>query len=274
MKVLLCCIARLENRYIREFVEHYKNLGVDNICLYDNNFDGEEDFNDVLSDYINSGYVILKDFRNKKYAQFAAYNDCYSTYKKEYDWIMFFDIDEFLDLAKHGDIKEFLRQDKFNEYNAVHIKWIIFDDNDIIYDDGGSVVNRFTRVAKGTDSKYMEKENSHVKTILRGNLDCLVFDNPHAAKGHHTYKACDVEGTPRGFTSFFSNCQSTEAVLHHYTTKTVDEYITKIKRGSATRPRDYQMYIDKFFGVNIPTKEKIDIILDSTGVDMSHLIKP
>jgi hypothetical protein len=43
MKTLLCCIGKGENKYAREFVEHYKNIGVTNICLYDNNDDDGED---------------------------------------------------------------------------------------------------------------------------------------------------------------------------------------------------------------------------------------
>jgi len=35
--VCLCTLAKLENKYIREFVNHYKNYGVDKIYLYDNN---------------------------------------------------------------------------------------------------------------------------------------------------------------------------------------------------------------------------------------------
>ena len=47
MKTLLCCIGRRENDYIREFVEYNKVLGFTNICLYDNNYNGEEDFHEV-----------------------------------------------------------------------------------------------------------------------------------------------------------------------------------------------------------------------------------
>ena len=61
MKTLVCSIGRLENKYIREWVEYYKNLGFTNIVLYDNNYDGEEHFEDVIGDYIESGFVILKD---------------------------------------------------------------------------------------------------------------------------------------------------------------------------------------------------------------------
>ena len=47
LKVCLCTLGKNENRYIREFVEFYKNYNVDQIYLYDNNdIDGER-FEDV-----------------------------------------------------------------------------------------------------------------------------------------------------------------------------------------------------------------------------------
>ena len=36
-KVALCAIGIMENQYVAEFVNHYKNLGFDKIFLYDNN---------------------------------------------------------------------------------------------------------------------------------------------------------------------------------------------------------------------------------------------
>jgi hypothetical protein len=41
-----------KNKYIREFVEHYKNYGVDKIFLYDNNELNGERFEEVINDYI------------------------------------------------------------------------------------------------------------------------------------------------------------------------------------------------------------------------------
>lgn len=57
MNVAVCCIGRFENRYIREYVEHYKSIGVDKIFIYDNNYDGEEHFEDVINDHIESGFI-------------------------------------------------------------------------------------------------------------------------------------------------------------------------------------------------------------------------
>ena len=82
MRTLLCAIGRLENRYIREWVEWHQNIGFTNIVLYDNNYDREDEFNDVIGDYVADGFVILKDYRNRKDCQFAAYNECYEEYGK------------------------------------------------------------------------------------------------------------------------------------------------------------------------------------------------
>ena len=94
MKTLLCCIGRKENRYVRDWVEYHKSLGITNIYLMDNNYDGEEDFREVINDYIDNGYVILKDCKNKKSHQLKGYTECYETYGNDYDWIIFIDIDE------------------------------------------------------------------------------------------------------------------------------------------------------------------------------------
>ena len=74
MKVALCAIGRLENNYIREWVEHYKMLGFNHIFLYDNNYDGEEHFEDVIGDYIDSGFVDVINYRNKQVCQIKAYD--------------------------------------------------------------------------------------------------------------------------------------------------------------------------------------------------------
>ena len=52
VKVCLCTLGKKENNYIREFVEHYKKLGVDKIFLYDNNDLNDENFNIILNEYI------------------------------------------------------------------------------------------------------------------------------------------------------------------------------------------------------------------------------
>ena len=54
LKICLCTLGKMENKYAREFVEHYKRYGVDKIFIYDNNDIKGEKFDLVLSDYIKN----------------------------------------------------------------------------------------------------------------------------------------------------------------------------------------------------------------------------
>ena len=56
-QVCICLSGKKENRYIREYVEHYKALGVDKIFLYDNNDIDDEKFDDILSDYVKNNFM-------------------------------------------------------------------------------------------------------------------------------------------------------------------------------------------------------------------------
>ena len=66
-----------KNRYIREYVQHYKKYGVDKIFLYDNNDINGEKFEEVINDYIKKGYVEVLNWRGKLTPQMEFLNDCY-----------------------------------------------------------------------------------------------------------------------------------------------------------------------------------------------------
>ncbi len=53
IKVCLCTVGKEENKYILEFIEHYKKIGVDKIYLYDNNNIDGEHFEEVIDNISN-----------------------------------------------------------------------------------------------------------------------------------------------------------------------------------------------------------------------------
>ena len=95
-RVCVCTLGKQENRYIREFVEHYKKYGVDKIYLYDNNNKNGERFEEVINDYIEKGFVEVIDFRGKIRPIYRIMNDCYRKNYKYYNWLIFYEIDEFI----------------------------------------------------------------------------------------------------------------------------------------------------------------------------------
>ena len=109
IKVCLCTIGKFENNYIREYIEHYKKYGVDKIFLYDNNDKNGEKFDYIISDYLKNGFVQIINFRGVKLAQNLAYDNCYQSNLKIYDWFIFYDIDEFINL-NNMNIKQYLKK--------------------------------------------------------------------------------------------------------------------------------------------------------------------
>lgn len=276
MKTLLCCIGRGENQYIREYVEYYKNLGFTNIVLCDNNYDGEEHYEDVIKDYIDSGYVILKDYRNQKICQLKAYNACYAEYGKDYDWIAFFDCDEFLTLTKKKTIDEYLSAIYFNRYDMIHINWKCYGDNELVRNDGRALLERFTKpIPDDRKIAYHFPENNHIKSIIRGGLKKVEYKvNPHTPQT--VSKCCNNRGIACNGASAFEKYNFDDAYLRHFSTKTIEEYCNKLKKGFPDGLWDINKMAEplletRFFRYNDVTQEKLDVIKEMLGFEFTKL---
>lgn len=272
MNVAVCCIGRQENKYIREYVEHYQNIGVDKIFLYDNNYDGEEYFEEVIQDYIDSGFVDITNFRNKSICQMESYQNCYNLHGNEFDWILFIDCgDEYLYMEHFANIKDFLSQDKFNKFDVIHINLMTYGDSGLVKYDDKKLSERFTTPVLPLDFKksYDFPENDHVSSIVRGHLPWVRWNaTPHTP--NNVLRCCDASGRPVVSTSpFVHPFDFSEAHFKHYTTKTLEEWIEiKTKRGYPDGNKDYFKRNDifkTFFKVNEMNDEKLSYIINDTS---------
>lgn len=272
IKVLLCCIAKMENLYIREFVEHYKKLGFDNICLYDNNDPDGEYFEDVIGDYIKSGFVILKNKRGVQLAQVPSYTECYNEYKDQYDWIAFFDIDEFLHIDNGLNIKELLSKKIYNMpgVGCIKVNWKSFDDSGIVKTNGDYSVKKFkthyklvNKKTKGFNYLAPEASNCFTKPIIKTGINNLKFTSPHGPLNDNRLKCVNTAGVlckNKVFnyeTPTWENC-----CLHHYRFKTIEEYVLfKMIRLWPDKYGDQgksKLNLDFFFRYNKKTPEKVE----------------
>lgn len=272
MKVALCCIAKLENEYIREFVEHYRDIGVDKIFIYDNNDKEGERISDAVSDFIEDGLVDVIDYRGKKLAQKPAYNDCYKKNSKKYDWFLYFDCDEFLEITDGRDIKKFLSDEKYKPYSSIHVNWMIYGDGGHVKNDGRPLKERIPEPVKPFDVKrgYDFPDNNHIKTMVRGGMKVVFEQTPHTPTTK--LKTCNCEGKEVKCSDAFQPYCFDNAYLRHYVTKTIEEYTKKkLNRGSATTPkqkkimsRDIKGFVN-FFKINEWTVEKQMFINEHVG---------
>ncbi len=250
-RLLLCAVGKNENLYAKEFVEFYHSLGFDKIIIFDNNdLDGEK-FDDILKNYLADKIVEIIDIRGLKSVQLSVYNYCYKKNKNLYDWIAFFDFDEYLYMKYDSNIKNYLSNSRFQKCETILFNWHIYDDNGLLRYDNRTMIQRFTTF----------KCLFHVKFIVRGNLNQLLITSSHIAintnycnsKGEHIY--------PRIYEHYPKENNSI-AYLRHYYTKTAEEFCNKILRGDVQfkiTESTIMQKINKLFWINKKTPEKIRI---------------
>ena len=268
MEVVVCAMAKNENKYINEWVEHYINLGVDKIYLYDNN-DLDTPF---VGDFISSKFlnkVVIKNIRGqqKPKLQHDIYTGFYIKYGKTFDWCLFCDIDEFL--FGITNFHSWLMQPKFKYAKQIRVKWKLFgDDNLITRDMSQKVVDTFKmEITHSLNRNLVNKGNLELqgKMLVRGGLDNVVIRSPHFAS--YSYRDNLIPSIlPSGHTCnskvvIYEDYSQEKVFLHHYMTKSLNEFIEqKLNRNDAVF--NQALKIDYFWRINKKTPEKIKYLQD------------
>eukprot|EP00833_Pecoramyces_ruminatium_P007150 jgi/Orpsp1_1/1181182/evm.model.c7180000076198.2 len=231
LKIALCAIGKNENLYIREWVEWYQNLGLSKIFLYDNNdLDGER-FEEVISDYIKKDFVeiidrrgsvkhVKHDYKTGNTIQGKAYHDCYYNNYNDYDWLFFFDIDEYLSIDfKYNNVFEFLND--FNKYDGIKVQWRMYGDNGHLHYENKTLNERFINKKNMGYDKY-------IKSILKCkeyNFDLLF--NAHGVFNRKlnivNLKKKEVRGRNKDSTSY----HDLPVYLNHFYSKSTEEFIIR-----------------------------------------------
>lgn len=247
-KYLLIAIARDENVYIEEWVNHYLNLGFDKIIIGDNNDD--DSLSVILKDYIERGQVEIYDCKGLKCFQVDFYNVFAN--KGWYKWAAYFDCDEFLELTtEYTTIQELTNEIGVDN---LRINWMAMSNGGAVYQTDGSVQERFPYMVP-MNASYCE--NHFFKTMLRGGISHTFF-GPHSAKrfdgekenvnygGYYITDNVDVgSASPIGI--FWKECY-----LKHYRVKSLYEFNSKFSRGDSyygtffnTLSSLYNLYAEK-----------------------------
>ena len=266
MEIVVCAMAKNEHKYINEWVEHYINLGVDKIYIYDND-DLDKPY---IRDFISSKFLnkcVIKNIRGqqKPKLQHDIYTGFYIKYGKTFDWCLFCDIDEFL--FGVDDIHSWLEQPQFYNAEQIRIKWKLFGDDNLVQRDmNKSVVETFTKEVKTSLNRNLinignlERQG---KMIVRGGLSNVVIRSPHFASyivRDNVVPSVLPSGKITNSKVVIEEDYSQENVfLHHYMTKSLSEFIgQKLNRTDAvfgnTLPLDY------YWRINKKTKEKIEFL--------------
>ena len=84
LRVALCTMGKKDNLYIREYIKHYRKLGVDKIFIYDDNDPKTEKFSDIVNNMLERKYVKVYDnIQSYIHNQAEAFTNCYNLNKND-----------------------------------------------------------------------------------------------------------------------------------------------------------------------------------------------
>lgn len=250
MKVALCCIVKNENDYLNEYVNYYHDLGFDKIFIYDNNDINGENPNDIIGKY---NFVEIINYRGQSVVQNKAYMECAKTHKDEFQWMAFFDADELLELFKYKNIKEYLMDPIFSNFDTILINWCNFNDNDLLGNENNYDRNLFNRFKQcSTELTY---QYGMVKSIINLNKIIPIFNTPHLPA--NCINCCNANGEKCDKSAKIKTTYK-QARLNHYR-KTIIEFCEhKLFRGWADGnpyKLSYKWFTD--YSKDTPEKRKI-----------------
>jgi hypothetical protein len=229
---VIVCIAKYEKDYIEEFVRYHLNIGFEQIYLFDN--EDIPTYQGILKEFDDK--VIINHLPGKNYErlpQFEAIQRFVINYmwKPEITHVAHIDIDEFIVLKKHNNIKDFIKEYIFDGENGVMcggigINWRIFGNNNHIEKNKEPLTIRFT--------KRQQTGNLHVKTLFNKQFYGW-FNNPHnigVIDNNYPIKCTNgniIDGP------FNENMDFSVIQLNHYKCKTWKEFKYIRSRGRADR---------------------------------------
>ena len=270
IKVCLCTPGKNENKYIREFVEHYKHYKIDKIFLYDNNDLDGEFFEKEINDYITNKYVEVINYRGKRKALLSMMNDCYRKNFRNYNWLIFFEIDEYIYLKDFTSIKEYLNDTKFIKCQRIQLNWVFHTDNNLLYYENRPLKERFPEI-EDKAKRNLNYTSQGIKSILKGHIPHIKINCVHSLNSK--LKICDGFGNIKQFNGIItSQPDFNNYYIDHYNFKSTEEFINKINKGDALFYKDNQLdRIRVYFGINKITIKKIQLIEKGTGLNLSEI---
>lgn len=266
MNIAIVALAKNEEFYIEEWLDYYRKLGVSKFYIFDNNEVGNNDLQELLKNVYD---VELIDIRGRTKLeemdfQHGCYKFAYDKYSSQFDYIGFFDIDEFLYLCDKT-IPEWLNEHtEFADTDIIKFNWLIYGDNEQLKYEPKPVQERFTIPCHPLCCyRHDFPESYHIKCLVKCGKKMI------SSNCHSFYLENGIcKATDGKITDMLSNVYTQPffkyGYVKHYMTKSVEEFIQKkcITPSDAEykHPRNADKWIDLFFTINEDTNEKRKII--------------
>ena len=241
--------------------------------MYDNNDINGERLEEPINEYINEGFIKLNNRRGRIRDQLNILNHWYINNYNNYDWLIFYDIDEYIYLKNYSNIKDFLNEKRFNECQTIYLNWVMHTDNNLIYYENKSLHKRFPILEPNA-----RKNNKNIfvpcKSILKGHIPNIKIICMHRL--NNRLKSCNGFGVKPNLKGYLMMADFSFYYIDHFFFKSLEEFIDKLNRGGANTYNNTNLkYIklDRFFKMNQININKINNIEKKCRINMTRYKK-
>jgi SAM-dependent methyltransferase len=217
-------IARNEAPYLLEWIAHHRVLGFDHISIYDN--DSNDASARVLAPLARAGVIDATYWhvRPGTHKQEAAYNHALAKLRDCLDWCLIVDLDEFLMLDDGLTMEDILPADP--TVGAVAFAWRVFGSAGRRNRDVGLTIERFTKAEPSNEGT--------IKSLVRPRD--VVHMRTHFPNLSHGSRMVDARGNTVAPRNPAEQPLEGPARIHHYCTRSWEEFECKRARGRAGGP--------------------------------------
>ncbi|WP_221246642.1 glycosyltransferase family 2 protein [Acidocella aromatica] len=234
-KIGCVAIVKNEERHIAEWLAWQFLVGFDCVFLFNN--ESTDQTKAIAEGFAPRYDVRVLDWPTQEGGtQERAYMRAVELLRDEFEWLAFFDADEFLVLDEGLNLKAILRQ---RQEAAIGIQWALFGSSGHLEYPKELVVEAFTRRAPASFAP-----NAHIKSIVRPRAVKRAF-NPHAFEIEG--ECVDFKGRPLAFQlpGVLAEGRDYDGVkLHHYFTRSWAHWQARAERGTFGAKRTEQEFRD------------------------------
>ncbi|MCP1230428.1 glycosyltransferase family 2 protein [Acetobacter indonesiensis] len=234
MKTAICLCVKNEEKELVYWLAWHTVIGFDSFIIYD---DCSSDKTVSVIQSLSEKYDIrlLRNFENKDRSvirQCRCYNDAVARYKDEFDWIAFFDSDEYLDLYGKK-IADYL-SDK-SDVDCIAFNWCCFGSNGHIERPFGPPIFVYTK-----HGEQNAMWNRHTKVMIRPRKIKKPIYQVHniLVKGKTILSNGQIPNWTNEHGGFVSDDANWEqARLLHFQSRSIEHYVNKNKYIDDVRKR-------------------------------------
>ncbi|MCL2797021.1 MAG: glycosyltransferase family 92 protein [Firmicutes bacterium] len=236
----ICLIIRDENEYLEDWLNWHSVHGVDHFYIYDHG--SKQPVTEVIKSLgakLQNKITIVDWGGSHVSAQVEAYNDCLQRFGKESRWLGFISVDEYVVLKNGKLLPELL--EGFEEYAGLFIAWVMYGADGQLKKSELPLMRRFLTESLSKASAGLGKV--FVQSVL---MKDMVIHNGHPVEG---FTVVDENKSPLQTAHLWKENTTTNTIcINHYFTKSYEEWIEKLQRGSCN-PHFSRQY-NEFFEYN------------------------